>query len=318
LIKVLKGESTTLKLKKIEKEYGSLKIFDLTQNETFEILLNTLKNKSIFQDKIIIFIKNLDSLKKTQKGKLLKLLSTMKNSDEFEIFIDSESSIKVFETVDLSLPKPWKTEEWLKLIQEISLGSSLNLNNEALELILEKTGPNYDRIYQEVKKLSIYSLDKDPQLGEIENLVHDYNNLVLDDLMFAISSGDMEALNIILSSIFKSFDHQLVLYSLVEHFINLFKVLCTVDDSKESHSWKDIMELSKKIALSTSKIARFLGFNFKSQKTKNINHLKLYNLEKLSVTLEKVIDIQREFRSVESSEVVLRNRLIELTKMVYN
>lgn len=318
MIKVLKGESTVLKLKRLEEKYKDLKVLDLTYDETFDLLLNILKNRSIFQGEAVVFVKNFDSLKKTQREKVLGFLKSVKDSDEFEIFIDSESDIKGFETVDLSLPKPWKREEWLKLIRKIALEDSLNLNDEILEFIFEKVGPDYDRIHREIEKLSTYSRGNAVTLEEIEDLIHDYNNVILDDLMFAISSGNIETLNTLLSSIFKSFNHQLVLYNLAEHFINLFRILCVVGELKEGYQWREIVKFSKEISLNTSKTARFLGFNFKGQKVKNVNHLKLYDLKKLSVILEKIIDIQEEFRSVESSGVVLKNRLIELVNMIYN
>jgi len=319
LVKILKGESKVLKIETLKKEFGFFKVFDL-ENESFNILLNVLKNKPIFQDEIVLFVKNFDSLNKNQKKELIEILDSIKDLEGFKVFIDSENKLGNFDVIDLSLPQPWKLEKWLGLIEKMAEKKSLKLDEEALKLIFERTGPNYDRIHREIEKLSLYSMDEKAgkvDIDTVENVIHDYNNVILDDLMFAISSGNLEGISDLFDDTFEVIDLQLLLYSLADHFTTLFKILCSVE-YKERYSWKDIVETSRELSISSAKVARFLGFNFKNQMYKNTNHVELYDLEKLTNILGKIIDIQYEFRSTESSKTVLKNRLIEISRIVYN
>lgn len=315
MISVLKGESSTPKIEFLKKEYGTFKIFDLA-NESFEILMNTLKSVPMFQEKMILFIKNFDSLKKNQKKELLETLKELNDSQIFEIFIDSQTGIENFKMIDFSLPKPWEFDGWISLMKKMAQDRMLKFDETALTIFYERCGPDYDRISQELEKLRLYSNEMIDS-KTVESVVHDYSNVSLDDVLFAISTGNIERLNNLFDSVFETVELQLLLYMLGEHFTTLFKILC-ITAPKDNFSWKDVQEVSKKLSISSAKVARYLGFNFKGQKSENVNHTKLYSKEKISDILRRVIELQREFRTVESSKTVLKNRLIELSKMVYN
>jgi DNA polymerase-3 subunit delta len=315
LISVLKGESIIPKIEFLEREYGTFKTFDL-ESEPFEILINTLKSVPMFQEKVILFIKSFDSLKKSQKKELLKTLKELNGSQIFEVFIDSQTDIEEFKTIDFSLPKPWEFDRWISLIKKMAQDRGLNFDEDALITFYERCGPNYDKINQELEKLRLYS-DGKIDSETVEVVVHDYGNASLDDMLFAISTGDVERLNSLFEDVLETVDLQLLLYMLGEHFVFLFKILC-VTVPKDNFSWKDVQKIAKELSMSSAKVARYLGFKFKGQRNENINHTKLYTKEKVSDVLEKIINLQREFKTVESSKTVLKSKLIELAKMVYN
>jgi len=317
VVRFLIGENTDVKIDEITEKYENLRVVDLSNDSEYAELVDELSNLTLFEgfETKILFLKNFDSLKKEKRKELLGMLKALKDEDNLLLFVDSgkrSKEIEGFDSEEITLPKPWKKKEWMKLIEKIFAEKGRKVKKDVLELLYILVGPDLELLKSEIEKLLLFS-EGEITVEDVKEVVHKHTFSKLDDLLFFVSEGEPKKVAEIGLEVVMNTPIQLLLYSLREHFITLFRILAKVE-RKQRYNWVDISRISKELSIPLLRLAGFLGFPLGDRRTKN--HLLIYDSSILCDILMRVMKIQREFRTIEYEPRIMVTRLVEIAEYI--
>ena len=184
------GENIGLKKefkKKIKQQYSKVDFINLFQDDILknkEILINEVANKSLFKENKIIFIQQAND-------KILEILENVSEKlDNERIFIfsdvlDKRSKLRSFfeKNKSFGLTACYNDNEIsIRKIITTSLKDFKNLSTEIVNLIIQNTNLDRNKVNNELEKIKSCFLDKKLEFTKIEELLNiktneDFNNL---------------------------------------------------------------------------------------------------------------------------------------------
>ena len=184
------GENIGLKnefKKKIKQQYSKVDFINLFQDDILknkEILINEVANKSLFKENKIIFIQQAND-------KILEILENVSEKlDNERIFIfsdvlDKRSKLRSFfeKNKSFGLTACYNDNEIsIRKIIITSLKDFKNLSTEIVNLIIQNTNLDRNKVSNELEKIKSCFLDKKLEFTKIEELLNirtneDFNNL---------------------------------------------------------------------------------------------------------------------------------------------
>lgn len=243
----------------------------------------------------LIDVIDYDDWKKEDQKQLLEQAERI----SVPVILRTSNSIKGLESIDFSLPKPWEREKWFEYVQTRLKKYSLSFDSDALELFFDMVGPDDLIIERELEKLACVGEKVTSKL--VEEVVFNHSKAQMDELCFCISSGNQKQSHTILSKILSYAEPVFIVNTLIKHFIDLYKIL-SFADKRDNYSWVYIKDLSQKLDIPIVRAAKFLGFTFKGQ-PRIVNHLKIYDFEKLELILNQLQLLDREIKSSENKTI---------------
>ncbi|QTA38142.1 hypothetical protein JYK00_00945 [Thermosipho ferrireducens] len=267
--------------------------------DKLKIIENSIKNVGLFSKRWLIDIVDYDNWKSGDKKLLLELLNNV--PEYVYIFLQSSNCLKNFECKSFNLPKPWEIEKWILYIESFMKNKNLNYDENVPKILWEYIGPNELSLHNEIEKLSI--INKKITVDDVEKLVHKLASTRLDEFCFALTEKNNEIYRYI-KSILNEYEPLVVTAALARHFIDLLHIISNVE-LKDKYSWKEITSISRNLKIQPSRVARFLGFKFKTQKISPINHLKIYDYKKIRETIISLYKMERLLKTGAISEVEL-------------
>ncbi|MEJ5230293.1 MAG: hypothetical protein WHT65_09850 [Pseudothermotoga sp.] len=295
---VLSGDATVLKddyVKKMALERGLTRIrLDIEDATRSAEIFN---QNSLFSQNFLVDVVDFDDWKKDDQKQLLENIENA----TMPIVLRTSKTVKGFQSVDFSLPKPWEREKWIEYIEKRLYAHSMSFENSAVEEIFEMVGPDDLLIEREIEKLAC--LGDKVTLNLVKEIVFNHSKVQMDELCFAISSADRKSAHRVLSKVLLHSEPILILNSLIKHFIDLYK-LVVFADRRSSYSWPYIKDLSQKLDVPVVRAAKMMGFVFKGQPP-TVNHLQLYSVEKVEAILNHLQLLDRELKSSENKTIPL-------------
>ncbi len=268
-----------------------------------EKAINLVKQASFLLVNSLIDIVDFDNWKKADRETFLEEAG---QNIHLKIIVRTLQPIKGVETVVFELPKQWQDEEWIKYTKERLAKYNLRADEKAVRKFLKLTGHNDLLIEREIEKLRNVAESVDEQL--VEKIVFDYSKAQIDEFCFATSGLNPQLAFESIEGCLREYEPILVCSALVKHFIDLYKVIVLVP-RKTKYSWPDVKNFSNNLSMPIPKIARFLGFEFKGQSGKVINHMEIYTFEKVEEILLRLqtldMEIKSSTRSLLSFEIFL-------------
>lgn len=281
--------------------------------DKIDFIRSLLRTKTIFSNKTIIDIVNFDEWKAQEQKRLVELLKNV--PEDVHIFIRSQKTGG--KGVALELPKPWETDKWLEWIEKRFRENGLLIDKDALQLFFSKVGTNDLIIEREIEKLKAYSEDKKITVEDVEEVVFTYQTPGYDDFCFAVSEGKRKIAHSLLSQLWKTTEPVVIATVLANHFLDLFKILVLVT-KKRYYTWPDVSRVSKELGIPVPRVARFLGFSFKTWKFKVMNHLLYYDVKKVRKILRDLYDLDRAVKSEEDPKPFFHEFIEEVALDVYS
>jgi len=293
---VLSGDATVLKdehVKKMALEQGLTRIrLDIEDAARSTEILN---QNNLFSQNFLIDVVDFDDWKKDDQKQLIE---NIENTTK-PVVLRSLKAIKGFESLDFSLPKPWERERWIEYIGKRLDAHSISFENCAAEEIFQMVGPDDLLIEREIEKLAC--IGEKVTLDLVKEIVFNHSRVQIDELCFAISSADKSSAHRILSKILAHAEPVLILNSLIRHFIDLYKIVVFAE-KRSSYSWVYIKDLSQRLDVPVVRAAKMMGFVFKGQPP-TVNHLQLYDVEKVESILSQLQLLDKELKSSENKTI---------------
>ncbi|PNR97762.1 DNA polymerase III subunit delta [Petrotoga olearia] len=296
------GNSTIQKRIRIEEiieKSPSAEIVTLSpENYVDEDINNLFTMGSIFSTNRIIIISDFDSFKIPYQEKISTLLKNYENSFEGILILDSQKENKYLKEINFDkkieamVPPPWKDELWIGMVKDLAGKLNKQLSNETAEKIIQFVGKNEDLLYEEIKKLSIYSDTEIISIKDVEDVSTYFSTANYEELCYDLATKRLPHSLIKLQLMVKSslFSPIALANYLYRYFLDLYAVILNTE-RKTTYNWSEIVKISKESMVSQQRVASFLGFNFKNEKVKKTNVEKLYStssIEKIIINLEEL------------------------------
>ncbi|MDN5346246.1 MAG: polymerase subunit delta [Petrotoga sp.] len=302
------GNSTIqkrLRIEEIIEKSPSAEMVTLSpENYVDEDINNLFTMGSIFSTNRIIIISDFDSFKIPYQEKISSLLKHYENAFEGTLILDSQKENKYLKEINFdkkteaTIPPPWKDELWVEMLKDLASKFNKQLSGETAEKIIQFIGKNEDLLYEEIKKLSIYSDTEIISLKDVEDVSTYFSTVNYEELCYDLATKKLSNSLTKLQSMVKSslFSPIALANYLYRYFLDLYAVILN-GEKKTNYNWSEIVKISKESMVSRQRIASFLGFNFKNDKVKKINVEKIYS----PTSIEKIItDIEELDRSLKT------------------
>ncbi|MGJ8455012.1 DNA polymerase III subunit delta [Pseudothermotoga sp. U03pept] len=293
---VLSGDATVLKdehVKRMALERGLTRIrLDIEDAARSTEIFN---QNNLFSQNFLIDVVDFDDWKKDDQKQLIERIE----NTTMPVILRSLKTIKGFESLDFSLPKPWERERWIEYVEERLRAHSMSFEKCAAEEIFQMVGPDDLLIEREIEKLAC--IGEKVTLNLVKEIVFNHSKIQMDELCFAISSADKSSAHKILSKILSHVEPVLILNSLIRYFIDLYKIVVFAD-KRSSYSWVYIKDLSQRLDVPVVRAAKMMGFVFKGQPP-TVNHLQLYDVEKVESILNQLQLLDKELKSSENKTI---------------
>lgn len=302
------GNSTIQKRIRIEeiiKKSPNSEIVTLSpENYVDEEINNIFTMGSIFSTNRIIIISDFDSFKIPYQEKMSTLLKHYESPFEGTLILDIQKENKYLKEItfdkkiEAMIPPPWKDELWIEMLKDFASKLNKQLSDETAEKIIQFVGKNEDLLYEEIKKLCIYSNTEIISIKDVEDVSTYFSSANYEELCYDLVTKKLSNSLIKLQSIVKSSSFSPIALAnyLYKYFLDLYAVILN-GERKTNYNWSEVMKISKDSMVSQQRVASFLGFNFKNDKVKKINVEKLYFL----TSIEKIIiDIEELDRSLKT------------------
>jgi len=302
------GNSTIQKRIRIEEiieKFPNAEIVTLSpENYVDEEINNIFTMGSIFSKDRIIVISDFDSFKILYQEKISTLLKHYDNAVKGILILDSQKENKYLKEINFDrkieamIPPLWKDELWIEMVKDLASKLHKQLSNETAEKIIQFVGKNEDLLYEEIKKLSIYSNMEIISIKDVEDVSTYFSTASYEELCYDLITKKLSNSLIKLHSIVKSSSFSPIALAnyLYKYFLDLYSVILN-SERKANYNWSEVMKISKDSMVSLQRVASFLGFNFKTDKVKKINVEKLYS----PTSIEKIIiDIEELDRSLKT------------------
>ena len=232
---LLYGENLGLKkdiknyvIDEIKKEYKSLEVISLYENEILEnqdIFFNLIFSNSLFsQKKIITIYEGSDKIFKNVNEAYEKY-----SEDVYLIFfsdvLEKKSKLRnFFEVNDKSICIPCypDNEKDLRIIAQLELKkNNIALSNESINLLIEKSNLDRNNLRNEIEKIKSYSLNKKKiELNEIKSLINFSGDYKSDLLVNECLCGNTLQYKKILSELYINTINQILLLRILSNKIH--------------------------------------------------------------------------------------------------
>lgn len=302
-----------MKIEEIKKNNQDAEFIRLfPENYSSENFSNIFTMGDLFSKKKIIIISEFDKYNISQQEKIARLINQVGEAFKGFIILESQNETKILKSikfeikVDANQPPPWKEDLWINYLKEIANKFSKNLNDEAAEKLIQIVGKNEELIYEEIKKLSIYSKSNDILSQEIQEISSVFSTVNLEELCYELARKNQKKVQdefqkAVSSSNFTSIG---MLGYMNRYFLDLYSVIL-YGENKKYYTWPEIAKISKESQVSQQRVASFLGYNFKSDKTKKTNLENMYSTISLGKIIIEVEKLDRSLKAGGDAKVLL-------------
>ena len=291
-----------IKLINKSKEIISLLSDDVIKNE--DLLINEILNKSLFENKKIIFIDQIND-------KILIILERIieKISDEniilFAKNLDRKSKLRnYFEKSKLcGIVACYQDNEiTIKKIITDKLKDYQGISNQVLNFIMQNTGLDRSKVNNEVEKIKSCFLDKKIGLEKIDLLLNIKTNDDFSDLKDEALKGNKNKTNRLLADTVFEAENNIYYLNLINQRINK---LFEIEKMKQSNSNIDNIISYLKPPI------------FWKDKPIIIEQANKWNQNKINLALKKTYDIELQIKTNSSikNNLLIKNLIVELCQV---
>ena len=301
------GENNGLKKdfkKKLRQENKNSEVLNFLQEEIVKnsnILINEITNRSLFDKKKIIFIDHAGD-------KIVEILEELnENIEDEKIFLFSDALDKrsklrnFFEKSKIYGISPCYQDNEItirKIITSKLLGYR-NATQEVVNLILQSTGLDRDKVNNEIEKILICFADKKIDINKIELLLNITSNDDFNLLKDEAIKGNKINTNRLLTDTVLETENNIYYLNLINQRINRLKELEKIKKNK-SNLEEIISELKPPI--------------FWKDKPIIIEQAKKWNKKKIHAALNKTYIAEIEIKSNSSirKDLIIKNLIVDL------
>ena len=305
------GENQGLKKdfkEQIKNYYNNNEILNLFQEEILKnssLLVNEIKNKSLFNDEKIIFINEAND-------KIVSIVDDLFNiiKDE-KIFIFADNLEKrsklrnIFEKSKESgvVPCYQDNEITIRKIVSSELTNFKGLTPEIINTIIQNTGLNRDKIHNEIDKIKSCFKEKIIDTQKLEQLLNIKVNENFNALKDEALKGNQKNTNRLLADTIFEFENSVFYLNLINQRVNK---LFEIEDLKKDNSNLEMI------------IANLKPPIFWKDKPIIIEQAKKWNKDKLKLAQQKTFDTEIKIKSDSTirKDLLIKNLLIELCATV--
>ena len=301
------GENDGLKKdlkEKIKKENINSEILNLYQDEVLansDLLLNEVLNKSLFQNKKIIFVNETtdkvfplieELANNIDNEKIFFFSSILEKRSKLRNFFEKENNCGIcacYQDNALTLRKI--IEEELKTFQ--------GLTSSVTNLIIENTGLDRNKLNNEITKIKSFFNNEKLNIQKVDDLLNVKTNEDFDQLKDEALKGNKVKTNKLLAeTIFEAEKNFLYLNSINQR-INKLKEIC--ERTENGEKIEDIITKMKPPI-------------FWKDKPMLIEQSKKWNKSRINTMLEKTYDVELKIKSNPNinKEILFKNLIVEL------
>ena len=301
------GENLGLKRdfkRKIKKELVNSETLNFIQEEIIKnqnILFNEIKNKSLFEEKKVVFIEQVDD-------KILETIESIcQNIGEDRIFmfaglLDKKSKLRTFfeKSKDLGISACYKDNDiTIRNIITKKLKDIKGLSNEIINTIILNTNLDRDKVNNEIEKIISCFHDKELKVDVIRNLLNIETNEDFNALKDEALSGNKDKTNKLLADTILENENIFFYLNIINQRINKLKEIkllqkkqenieAVIDSMKPPIFWKD--------------------------KPKVLAQAKMWDIGKINNALKKTYNVELEIKTSNSvnKNLLIKNLIVEL------
>ena len=247
----LKKDIKNFVIEEIKKEYKSLEIISLYENEILEnedTFFNLIFSNSLFSEKKIITVyETSDKIFKNVNEVYEKY-----SEDVYLIFfsdvLEKKSKIRNFFEVNkksICIPCYPDNEKDLRIIAQLELKkNNINLSNEIINLLIEKSNLDRNNLRNEIEKIKSYSLNKKTiELNEIKSLINFSGDYKSDLLVNECLCGNIFQYKKILSELYVNTINQIFLLRILSN--KIYRLVKIKEQENESNNLDNLINASK-------------------------------------------------------------------------
>jgi len=305
------GENQGLKKdfkEQIKSYYNNNEILNLFQEEILKnssLLVNEIKNKSLFNDEKIIFINEAND-------KIVSIVDDLFNiikDEKIFIFADNlEKRSKLRNIFEKSkdcgvVPCYQDNEITIRKIVSSELTNFKGLTPEIINTIIQNTGLNRDKIHNEIEKIKSCFKEKIIDTQKLEQLLNIKVNENFNALKDEALKGNQKNTNRLLADTIFEFENSVFYLNLINQRVNK---LFEIEDLKKDNSNLEMI------------IANLKPPIFWKDKPIIIEQAKKWNKDKLKLAQKKTFDTEIKIKSDSTirKDLLIKNLLIELCATV--
>jgi len=305
------GENQGLKKdfkEQIKNYYNNNEILNLFQEEIIKnssLLVNEIKNKSLFNDEKIIFINEAND-------KIVSVVDDLFNiikDEKIFIFADNlEKRSKLRNIFEKSkdcgvVPCYQDNEITIRKIVSSELTNFKGLTPEIINTIIQNTGLNRDKIHNEIEKIKSCFKEKIIDTQKLEQLLNIKVNENFNALKDEALKGNQKNTNRLLADTIFEFENSVFYLNLINQRVNK---LFEIEDLKKDNSNLEMI------------IANLKPPIFWKDKPIIIEQAKKWNKDKLKLAQQKTFDTEIKIKSDSTirKDLLIKNLLVELCATV--
>ena len=305
------GENQGLKKdfkEQIKNYYNNNEILNLFQEEILKnssLLVNEIKNKSLFNDEKIIFINEAND-------KIVSIVDDLFNiikDEKIFIFADNlEKRSKLRNIFEKSkdcgvVPCYQDNEITIRKIVSSELTNFKGLTPEIINKIIQNTGLNRDKIHNEIDKIKSCFKEKIIDTQKLEQLLNIKVNENFNALKDEALKGNQKNTNRLLADTIFEFENSVFYLNLINQRVNK---LFEIEDLKKDNSNLEMI------------IANLKPPIFWKDKPIIIEQAKKWNKDKLKLAQKKTFDTEIKIKSDSTirKDLLIKNLIVELCATV--
>ncbi len=288
-------------LKELNKNNEVINLFQSDVIKNKNILINEISNKSLFNEKKVIFIDEIND-------KILEILEEVINHVEkeniflFADILDKKSKIRDYfeKSKKIGITACYQDNAiTIRNIISNKLNSYKGLNNEIINLIIENTGLDRTKVNNEIEKIKSCFKDKIIQAEVIDKLLNIKTNDDFSELKDEAINGNKINTNKLLGDTIFEAENNIYYLNLINQRINK---LNEIQNMKQS---------GKNIEAIVSNIKPPI---FWKDKPKLIEQSKKWNKDKIQAALKKTYDVELKIKSNSSirKDLLIKNLIIDI------
>ena len=301
------GENLGLKRdfkREIKKELVNSETLNFVQEEIIKnqnILFNEIKNKSLFEEKKVVFIEQVDD-------KILETIESIcQNIGEDRIFmfaglLDKKSKLRTFfeKSKDLGISACYKDNEiTIRNIITKKLKDIKGLSNEIINTIILNTNLDRDKVNNEIEKIISCFHDKELKVDVIRNLLNIETNEDFNALKDEALSGNKDKTNKLLADTILENENIFFYLNIINQRINKLKEIKLLQ--KKQESVETVIDSMKPPI-------------FWKDKPKVLAQAKMWDIGKINNALKKTYNVELEIKTSNSvnKNLLIKNLIVEL------
>ncbi len=288
----------------IKKNKKNAKVINFLQSDVIKnksILTNEIYNKSLFEEKKIIFIDEIND-------KILNILEEIKDSlqdDNIYLFaniLEKKSKVRNFfeKTKTCGVSACYSDNEIsIRKIITNKLKTLEGFNSNILNIIIQNTGLDRDKINNELEKIITLFNDKKINEDQLMNLLNLKTNEDFNELKDAAFNGNKQKTNKLLNE--TTFENDSLIYYINNLNQRINKILEINSYNKEKSNIENIIDKIKPPV-------------FWKDKPVLINQSKIWNKKKLLKAQKKtyITELRIKSNSKIKSDLLIKNLIVNL------